>query len=181
MKKFLVLLLSIALLGSGGFLLWSRTPILAAGHAPVDFTIRPGSGVRSAAGQIASAGVPVQPLLLELLARVTGKSERIKAGSYEIEGGTTPERLVEQLVRGEFAQHALTVIEGWTFAQMRQAINQHKSLGHDTASLSDAELMARISPGVRLDSRVPRACSFRIPICSERARATCWCIGRRTP
>ncbi|MDO9219355.1 MAG: endolytic transglycosylase MltG [Lacisediminimonas sp.] len=150
MKKFIVLLLLLCLLGSGGFLWWSQAPILPAGHAPVAFTIKPGSGTRAATEQIEAAGVPVQPMLLELLARLTGSSARIKAGSYEIEGGTTPRRLIQQLVRGEFAQHALTVIEGWTFGQMRQAINAHKSLSHDTASLSDAELMAKISPDFKL-------------------------------
>ncbi len=146
MKKFIVLLLLLALLGSGGFLWWSQAPILPPGNAPVAFTIKPGSGTRAAAQQIEAAGVPVQPMLLELLARLTGSSARIKAGSYEIEGGATPRRLLQQLVRGEFAQHALTVIEGWTFGQMRQAINAHESLSHDTASLSDVELMAKISP-----------------------------------
>ena len=139
-------MVSLALLASGSFFWWSQTPILSPGHAPVAFTVKPGSGTRSAAQQIAAAGAPVQPYLLELLARLTGNSARIKAGSYEIKGGVAPQGLLEQLVRGEFAQHALTIVEGWTFGQMRQVINAHAALIHDTASLSDEALMAKISP-----------------------------------
>jgi UPF0755 protein len=98
-----------------------------------------------ASQQIAAAGVPVNPFLFSMLARVTQKSARIKAGSYELKPGTTPRRLIDQLVRGEFAQESLTIIEGWTFKQMRQAVAAHAGLKHDTAGLSDRELMARIS------------------------------------
>ena len=57
--------------------------------------------------------------------------------------GTTPWRLLEQLARGEFDQHGLTVIEGWNFAQMSEAINSHKAMRHDTADMIDNDLMRR--------------------------------------
>ncbi len=80
-----------------------------------------------------------------VLAQVTGNSTKLKAGTYELKQGTTPRGLVNQLVRGEFAQEALTIIEGWTFKQMRQAIDAHPALKHDTVGLSDQELMEKIS------------------------------------
>jgi UPF0755 protein len=55
--------------------------------------------------------VPLNPDLFALYARLSGEGGRIKAGSYEIKPGYTPQRLLLQLVRGEFAQEALTVIE----------------------------------------------------------------------
>ncbi|KAF3998945.1 endolytic transglycosylase MltG [Glaciimonas immobilis] len=134
-----------ALLAVAGLAYWSRQPVFDSG-APIPFTIKPGSGLESVTQQIASAQVPINPELLDLLVRITGKSGKVKAGSYEIKPGTTPLRLITQLVRGEFAQEALTVIEGWTFRQMRQAIAAQSALKHDTELLSDAELMARITP-----------------------------------
>ena len=38
----------------------------------------------------------------------------MKAGSYTLKPGTTPRRLIDQLIRGEFAQESLAIIEGWT-------------------------------------------------------------------
>ena len=130
---------------AAGFFYWSQQPIIRAGSDTIPFTVTAGSGVRGAAQEMAKSGVPVQPLLLEALARISGKASRLKAGSYELEGGVSPQRLIEQLVRGEFAQHSLVVIEGWTFKQMRQAIAENVALKHDTVNLSDAELLARIS------------------------------------
>ena len=146
LKKIIALLLVLALAAGGSFVYWAQAPIVPQEHAAIEFTVRPGSSLRSATEQIASAGVPVSPLLLEALARLTGRAGKLKAGSYEIDGGTTPQRLLEQLARGEFAQHALTVIEGWTFAQMRQAIDAHQYLRHDSAGLTDAQLLEKIAP-----------------------------------
>ncbi|MGZ8319448.1 MAG: endolytic transglycosylase MltG, partial [Telluria sp.] len=118
---------------------------IASAQEPVVFTVQPGSGAGAAAQQIKAAGVPVNPLMLSTLARLTGRSGKIKAGTYELKPGTTPRGLIDQMVRGEFAQETLTIIEGWTFRQMREAVAANKGLKHDTVELSDAELMARVS------------------------------------
>jgi UPF0755 protein len=144
-KKFLAYLVIAALLAAGGMTFWSYQPIIAADQQPIEFEVKPGSGVRSSTQQIAAAGVPVNPTLLAILARITGKSARLKAGNYELKPGTTPLALIDQLVRGEFAQESLAIIEGWTFKQMRQAIAAHPALRHDTANLSDKELLAKIT------------------------------------
>ena len=148
-KKIVVTAVLVAAAAGAGFNYWVQQPI-ASGEAAIDFSVAPGSTGSAAAQQIAGAGVPVNPLLFSLYARLAQKSGRIKAGSYELKPGTTPRRLLDQLVRGEFAQEALTIIEGWSFKQMRQAIAAHKGLKHDTASLSDRELMARVSPEYKL-------------------------------
>ncbi|MCX7290547.1 endolytic transglycosylase MltG [Janthinobacterium sp.] len=144
--KKLVVSSVIAAIGAGGtFVYWAQQPITTEGDA-IPFTISPGSGAHAAGQQIADAGVPIVPILFNLLARIEGKTSKIKAGSYELKPGTTPQRLITQLARGEFAQESLTIIEGWTFKQMRQAMANHPGLKHDTAGLSDKELMAKISP-----------------------------------
>ena len=136
----------IAVIAAGGyFAYWAQNPIIGDEIEPIEFTITPGSGAHAAGQQIAEAGVPMEPLLFNLLARVTSKSGKLKAGAYELKPGTTPLRLIEQLVRGEFAQESLTIIEGWTFRQMRQAMAAHRGLKHDTIAMSDKEVMAAIA------------------------------------
>lgn len=143
-KKLIYLAILCAVAGMAAFTYWAKNPIMESGE-PIPFTVQPGSGVGLASQQIAKAGVPVQPFLFSMLARLTQNAGKIKAGSYELKPGTTPRQLVDQLVRGEFAQESLTIIEGWTFKQMRAAIAASKCLKHDTAKLSDQELMAKIS------------------------------------
>jgi UPF0755 protein len=147
-RKLFVTGVIVSVAGVAGFSYWAKQPITT-GEPSIDFTVAPGSSVGVAAQQIATAGVPVNPFLFALLARVTGKASRIKAGSYELKPGTTPRRLLTQLVRGEFAQESVTIIEGWTFRQMRQALAGAKALRHDTADLSDKELIARVAPGFK--------------------------------
>ena len=131
------------------FFYWAGQPITTGGE-PIEFAIKPGSGVGAASQQIATAGVPVNPFMLSMLARVTRTAGRIKAGTYELKPNTTPRTLINQLVRGEFAQESLTIIEGWTFRQMRAAVAANKSLNQDTAALSDKELMGKISTDYKL-------------------------------
>ncbi|WP_050462582.1 endolytic transglycosylase MltG [Herbaspirillum autotrophicum] len=145
MKKLFTTCILLALVFASLAAYWVSQPILAGGSAPVAFTIEPGSGMTGAAQEIADAGAPLNPLLFALLARASGKGNRIKAGSYELKAGTTPLKLLDQLVRGEFAQESLTIIEGWSFRQMRLAIAAHPGLKHDSKDLTDAELLARIS------------------------------------
>jgi peptidoglycan lytic transglycosylase G len=145
-KKFLKAIIVFAIAFAGAIAFWASQPITGADQPPIEFTIKSGSGVRGVTQQIANAGVPVEPILLEILARANGKGTRMKAGNYELKPGTTPVRLIDQLVRGEFAQESLVVIEGWTFKQMRQAIAEHTGLKHDTVAMSEQDLLAKIAP-----------------------------------
>ena len=144
-KQFLFIALFAGLAGVAALVWWARQPIVATGEPAIEFAVTPGSGVHSAIQQIVDQGVPVNSLLLEVLTRATGKSARLKAGNYQLKPGATPLRLISLLVRGEFAQESLAIIEGWTFRQMRQAIAQHSALKHDTAALTDTELLAKIT------------------------------------
>jgi len=144
-NKLFASIVILAILAAGAFVFWAQQPITESGQPTIPFTIEAGSSVRGTMQQITNAGVPVNPSLLAWLARLTGKASKLKAGSYDLKGGTTPLYLVEQLVRGEFAQESLIIIEGWTFAQMRAAIAAHPALKHETMQWSDKELLEKIA------------------------------------
>jgi UPF0755 protein len=145
-RKLIVTGVIVSVAAIGGFQWWAGQPITGADSPIIPFAIAQGSGVSGAAQQMAQSGVPVNGFLFGVLARVTGKASQIKAGSYELKPETTPRRLLTQLVRGEYAQESLTVIEGWTFRQMRQVVDAAPNLKHETARLSDKELLAKVAP-----------------------------------
>jgi len=147
-KKLIVTGAVVAVVAVGGFQWWAGRPITTQGQA-IPFAIASGSGVAGAAQQMVTAGIPLNPTLFGVLARVTGQAGRLKAGSYELEPDTSPRGLLGKLVRGDFAQASLTVIEGWTFRQMRQVVDAAPNLKHDTVKLSDQELLARVAPGYK--------------------------------
>jgi UPF0755 protein len=144
-KKLIVTGVIVSVAAVAGFGWWAKQPITT-GDQVIPFAIAQGSGVAGAAQQMVTAGVPVNPFLFGVLARVAGKAGQLKAGSYELKPNTTPRRLLTQLVRGEFAQESLTIIEGWTFRQMRQAVDAAPNLKHETARLNDQELLAKVAP-----------------------------------
>jgi len=142
----LLLLLAVAVLAVGAAYWLAHRP-LALKAEVVDFTVARGLGMRQAANVIAQAGVEVNPALLSWLARIGGRANSIKAGSYEVHTGITPWQLVLKLSDGDVSQADVLLVEGWTFAQVRKALESHPELEPDTVGLSDAELLARVGAG----------------------------------
>ncbi|MDR0634950.1 MAG: endolytic transglycosylase MltG [Azoarcus sp.] len=134
-----------AALAAGGWFYWKVTsPLCLSGGDRVEFHVTPGSGMRAAARDIAAAGVDFDPWMLSALGRLLGVEGSIKAGSYEIGEGTSLLDLLHKLTSGDVAQAEITFIEGQTFRQMRQRLNAHPDLRHDSQHLSDAEIMRRL-------------------------------------
>jgi UPF0755 protein len=144
-KKLFKLCILLLLLAVAFMFFWARQPIIAAGQPLVEFTIPSGSSFRASMMAIKRAGAPVNPMLMTILAQLNGSSTRLKAGTYDIRPGTTPPQLLEQLVKGETSKEALRIIEGWTFKQMRAAIDGNPYLRHDTVGWSSQQLMQKIA------------------------------------
>ncbi|MDE2607613.1 MAG: endolytic transglycosylase MltG [Burkholderiales bacterium] len=124
---------------------WVRQPLRLPGDAAsVDLSIEPGTLPRAVAQAVRDAGVDVDPRLLYAWFRLSGQGQRFKAGSYELDRGITPLRLLEKLARGEESMRAVTLVEGWNWRQVRQALAQADQLRHDTAGMSDADIMTRL-------------------------------------
>jgi UPF0755 protein len=122
--------------------------------ASVDLAIEPGLNAREVANAVVQAGVPVNANLLYAWFRLSGNSRNIKAGSYELTPGTTPRSLLEKLVRGEEALRAVTLVDGWTFRQVRQALKKAEQLKPDSQEMSAAVLMAQLGkPGLAPEGR----------------------------
>lgn len=118
------------------------------------YELESGTTLRQMAAELAEAGVLSKPRYLVWQARLDGRAGAVKAGEYEIRPGTTPLALLDQLIEGKVVQHALTVVEGWTFAQLMQSIAAHRALDHTLTDLSPDAVMERIGyPGVHPEGR----------------------------
>jgi len=148
------LLALVAALGVAGFgWWWVRQPLRLAAPT-VDLDIEPGTLPRGVAQAVADAGVAVNPDLLYWWFRLSGQARAIKAGSYELETGVTPRRLLRKLARGEESLRAVTLVEGWNIRQVRAALGKEETLRHDTGALDDAAMMALLGrPGQHAEGR----------------------------
>jgi len=146
MRTFKLILL-LVVLGFVGVIVgssWFSVRHLPMRSDPTAFSIPPGSSLRSAAQIIETAGVDLPAWQLELLGRVLGRSSKIKAGSYEVEGGLTALALLDKLTRGDVTQGEIVLVEGKTFRQFRAALNEHPGLSHDSLKLSDAQILTHV-------------------------------------
>lgn len=145
--RWLLRLLGLSFAAALGFLGWMgyfATQPLALQASPLDFTVKAGSTLRSASRQIEEAGVAMPAWQFTLLGRALGKAAEIKAGSYQLAEGVTPLKLLEKLTRGDVTQAEIVLLEGWTFRQMRAALDAHAHVRHDTAGLTERQIMEKL-------------------------------------
>ncbi|MCP4410256.1 MAG: endolytic transglycosylase MltG [Gammaproteobacteria bacterium] len=105
------------------------------------FEVSPGVSLKQVANDLYNRGLLSRPGYWQILARFQGKAEEIKAGEYRLENPLTPGQLLDQLVTGKTAQYSLTLLEGWTFEQMLEALAQHPQIEHTLTKETDLMAM----------------------------------------
>lgn len=103
--------------------------------------IAPGTSARGVARQLRASGVGVNEDIFVAVARATDATSVLRAGRYEIERGMTMHQLIDKLRRGEVLRERLTVVEGWTFRDLRAALSAQVDLRQDSAKLTDTEIL----------------------------------------
>ncbi|PIT71851.1 endolytic transglycosylase MltG [Limnohabitans sp. G3-2] len=152
MKSVTSLLLLALMLGAAG-VWWVQHP-LDTGQKTLDLSIEPGTSPKAIAQAVVDAGADVSATWLYAWFRLSGQSRQMRAGSYEIAPDTTPQRLLNMLVRGEESLRSVTLVEGWNWRQLRQALAKAEHLKPDSRVLSDEALMAQLGrPGVAPEGR----------------------------
>jgi UPF0755 protein len=108
------------------------------------FDVEAGSRFRSVSQQLVMQGVIKDPYSFELMARLLGRASDVKAGIYVRDPELTHFGLLNQLTAGISKQSSITFIEGWTFAEMRSALNRNTAIKHMTMSETDEQILISI-------------------------------------
>ena len=112
------------------------------------FEIAKGESFRDIVRDLRAAGLSKKPpLYWRVLAEQLGAAGKLHAGEYELPTGISARTLMENMAQGKVLQRRVTLVEGWTFAQVRAALAHAPKLGHAGAGLADAAVMARIGAG----------------------------------
>lgn len=141
-RLLLLLVIAIAAAGAWGWRELARPLALPA--SPYDFDVREGASLSTIARQLAAAGVLPHALWLTAYARLMRADRAIKAGSYEVETGVTLRGLLAKLTQGDVMQSSITIVEGATFAQLKDMLRGNPGVRNTVLDLPDAELLARI-------------------------------------
>ncbi|QXI27053.1 endolytic transglycosylase MltG [Pseudomonas vanderleydeniana] len=81
---------------------------------------------------------------LRLYWRFNLSGVQLHSGEYRLTPGMTVRTLFGLWQRGEVVQYSLTLVEGWNFHQVRNALAKQEKLQQTLAGLSDSEVMTRL-------------------------------------
>ena len=136
----------------GGLGLWR---LAAALHRPLEFgehsyVIEKGTTLSAIVDDLMARKILDNPYSLKLLAYKDQLGRKIKAGEYRFPAGIEPAQFLQQITSGEGQVNTrLTIIEGWTFKQMRQKIAAQDDLRQVVRALTDDQLMRKLGhPGL---------------------------------
>jgi UPF0755 protein len=129
---------------------WQRANAIMTAPGPhaqvLDLDVKPGATVRAVLAELDSRGALSDRRAVEVVLRVRG-SPRIKTGHYQIPPAASPQDILRQLAEGRVVLEALTIVEGWTFADMRRAVEAHPRIRVTLGGKSIAEVMTAIGHG----------------------------------
>ena len=144
-----LLLVLLAAIAAGGWLWfdWARftRTSLAVPAAGQSIDVARGASFKDIVRDLRDRGVThASPLYWRALAMAMHASGRLHAGEFALRPGMTPRDLIGDMAAGKVMQRNFTIVDGWTFADLRRALAAVDTLSHDTASLDDAQIMQRV-------------------------------------
>lgn len=116
--------------------------------------VLPGDTPGGLLNRLEQQGVLDGAFWLRLYWRFNLPNQALHSGEYRL----LPEQNVRDLIglwrRGEVVQYSLTLVEGWSFRQVRAALIRQEKLAQSLATLDDRALMERLGlPGISPEGR----------------------------
>ncbi|MDR3088613.1 MAG: endolytic transglycosylase MltG [Desulfobulbaceae bacterium] len=112
---FLSLLLLLVVVWSAGYLL---SPAPSPAGQTVTALIPKGASLKSIAAILAHSKLIGDQYSFLILAKLSGKAQRLPAGEFALRGGRRPLALLHELATAKAIARAVTLPEGWTAAEM---------------------------------------------------------------
>jgi len=148
---FVVMFVASAVLTSTWLYRYAHSP-LNPDLGAVTVYIPPGSAFVSIAEMLEREGLIDNRRLFYLLARIRNVHHDLKAGEYELSGGSTPLELMDKLRRGDVKVHWVTIPEGLNMFEVADRFAARGFVDRDrfVALLSEADFLASL--GIEADS-----------------------------
>jgi UPF0755 protein len=148
-RKFL-LLLEMGLILAGLVLGWSAWKINSVLEQPLQVAqerlidVPSGTTPNRMFYRMQHEGLLDDAVWLRLYWRFNMAGTALHTGEYRLTPGMTVGQLFDAWQRGDVVQYNITLVEGWTFRQVRAAVAKHEKLRHTLEGLSDAEVMDKL-------------------------------------
>ena len=141
-----MLLVLLAVAAGGGFGLWRHLDNEMDRPAPAADSVRiqvmPGEPLRQILARLQQQGAVRNARKIEWYLRLHRLRPRAQVGNYELPPHSSARAVLEQFETGRVVLEQLTIVEGWTFLQLRHALDADPSLVHATRGVTDSALMS---------------------------------------
>lgn len=150
MRRKFLLLLEMGLILAGLALGWSAWKVHSVLEQPLHveqermLDVPNGTTPNRMFYRMQSEGLLDDAVWLRLYWRFNMAGTPLHTGEYRLTPGMTVEQLFDAWRRGDVVQYNLTLVEGWTFRQVRAAVAKHEKIKHTLEGLSDAEVMDKL-------------------------------------
>lgn len=105
------------------FYSFAVTP-MNSGQEPVLITISPGQGLNATTTLLWKNKLISSQAKFKILAAVTGKEKKIKAGEYQASAAMSPWDILDNLVDGKVYLHKITIPEGYNLFQIAHGLDE---------------------------------------------------------
>lgn len=113
-------------------------------RADMTIDVMRGASYRKVVEQLRQAAIAQTGWRSDLHWRALGReldvAGRLHAGEYALPQGLTPRALVHKMIAGEVVQHRFTIVDGWTFHQLRIALASESGLAQTLPGMSDEDI-----------------------------------------
>jgi len=120
------------------------TPLLRGQQKSIAIKVQSGTGIHTLARILHQTRLVRYPRLFILLAKINGDAPKLKAGEYQITPTMTAPDLLANIVAGKVMQRSITFIEGWTFRQIKQALDENTHIQHTIVKMSNTQIMKQL-------------------------------------
>ena len=103
-----------------------------------------GSSIRTLANQLIEKDLLHDKMQFLLWGKFTRQATRLQAGEYRLTPGLTLAGLLDNMTAGDVIEYNITLIEGFTFRQALQIIQQNPVVTLQLENLSDEEIMKQL-------------------------------------
>lgn len=144
--------LLVLLLAAVGAMVYGWSDFNRFSNAPLNVTapgdsidVSRGSSFRNIVGELRQRNLSTaNPWYWRLLAEQMRVAGKLHAGEYALDVGISPRQLLANMAAGKVLQRNFTIVDGWTFGELRQALARAEKLNHDSAGLDDATIMQKL-------------------------------------
>lgn len=114
--------------------------------APVyKIQIKPQSSLASIAEQAYQQGIASYPIFFQFSARAIFVGTKLKPGTYLLPTGASLGKILLQIARGDRVRESIAIIPGMTIWQLRDVIDSHPAMTHQTKGMNSKELLQALN------------------------------------